>query len=306
MHISFSRRGAIVASIALALTAAGCGSSTLDTGSGASPSAGQSSVTVGEVSADPSLVAKVPEAMKAKGTLSAGTDASYAPNEFFASDGTTIQGMDIDLMNAIGATLGLKVTYTNADFGTIIGGVTSGKYDVAVSSFTINPERMKQVNMVQYFSAGISWAARSGDSLDPNDACGKTVAVQTSTVQVPDTQAKSKKCVAEGKQAIKIISEVAQSKVAADVMAGKADAMSADSPVTAYAIERSNGKLQAAGSIYGTAPYGIVVAKDQTDFADAVSGALQKLNSDGVYESILQKWAVQDGAVSAFPVNPSS
>lgn len=307
MHIKSTRRAiAALTVVVAALGAAGCGSSTLDQGAANSAGAGSSASTIPTVTADASLVAKLPAAIKAKGTLADGTDASYPPNEFYAADGKTIIGMDIDLLNAVAAKLGLKVTYTNADFATIIGGVSSGKYDIAVSSFTINAARMKQVNMVQYYSAGTSWAAKAGGTLNPDDACGKTIAVQTGTVQVDDVTAKSKKCVADGKQAIKIVSETAQTKVAADVMAGKADGMAADSPVTAYGIKQSNGQLVAVGTTYDTAPYGIVVAKGQTDFANVISEALAKLKADGTYQAILTKWGVESGAVDAFPVNPSA
>lgn len=304
MHVSFTRRTAALATtLTLALAAAGCGSSTLNTGSGGSGTPAPSATVA--ITEDATLAAAVPAALKAKGTLSVGTDASYPPNEFFASDGKTIQGMDVDMLNAIATTLGLKVKYTNADFGTIIGGVTSGKYDIAVSSFTINAKRMQQVTMVQYYSAGTSWAAPAGKTIDPANACGLRVAVQTSTVQVDDVAARSKKCVADGKKAITVISEVAQTKVAADVANDKADAMAADSPVTAYAIKTMNGQLVAVGTTYDTAPYGIVVAKNQADFAKSISDALAKLQQTGAYKQVLEKWGVQDGAVTSFPVNPA-
>ena len=67
-------------------------------------------------------------------------------------------GFDVDLAKALGQVLGLQVNVQNAPFGTIIEGVKSGKFDLGVSSFTINPDRIKQVDMVSYYSAGTSWA----------------------------------------------------------------------------------------------------------------------------------------------------
>lgn len=307
MKISSTRRAVVALTVATAaLGAAGCGSSTLNTGTSTSGSPSASSGSIPTVTADPALVAKLPAAIKAKGTLADGSDASYPPNEYVASDGKTIVGMDIDLLNAVAATMGLKVTYTNADFGTIIGGVTSGKYDIAISSFTINAQRMQQVNMTQYFNSPIAWAARTGQTIDPKNACGKTVAVQTDTVEVTDTQELSKKCVAEGKKPITIISEIAQTKVAADVMAGKADAMSADLPITIYAVQQSKGLLESVGTPYSNAPYGIVTSKDDGGLAQVISEALAKLKTDGVYDAILKKWGVEAGAVDTFPVNPKA
>ena len=127
-----------------------------------------------------------------KGTLTIGTDASYAPSEFVDTDGKTVVGFDADLAKALGQVLGLNVTLQNAPFGTIIEGVKSGKFDLGVSSFTINPDRMKQVDMVSYYSAGTSWAVPSGNpmGITPDNACGKKIAVQKDTVQVDDITAR--------------------------------------------------------------------------------------------------------------------
>ena len=41
------------------------------------------------------------------------------------------------------------------------------------------------------------------------------------------------------------------------------DAMTADSPVTGFAIKTSGGALQAAGDVFDAGPYGWAVAKDE-------------------------------------------
>ena len=45
-------------------------------------------------------------------------------------------------------------------------------------------------------------------------------------------------------------------------LTGRADALSADSPVTAYAVNRSEGKLELVGEMFDAAPYGMAVPKD--------------------------------------------
>lgn len=305
MHISISRRAiALFAVTTAALSATACGSSSLDSGSPAT-STSQAPSAAASATLDADLAAKVPAAIKSKGTLQDGTDGSYAPNEFIGDDGKTMEGMSVDLLNAVATTLGLKIDYNNAGFDGIILAVTSGKYDIAISSFTINPDRMKVVNMVQYFEAGTEWARKTGSTVTPDTACGMSIAVQKGTVQVDDLAARSKACTAAGKKAINQIVEGQQSKATADVISGKADAMLADSPIASYAIKQSNGQLEAVGKIYDAAPYGIVVDKSQTAFAQVISEALQKLKDEGVYQQILDKWGNKDGAVSDFPVNPT-
>ena len=285
--------GSIATLGCLALT--GCGSSSLGGSSSSAPAGSSSKAPSGPSTAtlDSALAAKVPAAVKSKGTLTIGSDASYAPNEFLGSDGKTVQGMDVDLFTAVATTLGLKVDFQNASFDTIILGVNSGKYDAGVSSFTINADREKQVNMVSYFSAGTQWAVKKGNpkKVDIDNACGLNVGVQKGTVEIDDLTARSKKCTTSGKKAINQIVEEQQSKVTADLISGKVDAMSADSPITLYAIKQTSGQLQTAGALYGTAPYGFVVPKTQTELATAISGALQVLDKSGVYKNILAKWA---------------
>ena len=53
------------------------------------------------------------------------------------------------------------------------------------------------------------------------------------------------------------------------------------------------------------APYGIVVAKDQTDFAKTIQAATQSLIDDGAYQQILTNWGVESGAITQAELNPT-
>jgi polar amino acid transport system substrate-binding protein len=301
------RRPALTAAGAavLALVAA-CGSGS-GTGSTSTSSAGAGGSSAAATK-DDALAKLLPSSVSGKGTLTVGSDASYAPSEFVDKDGKTVVGFDADLAKALGQVLGLQVNLQNAPFGSIIEGVKSGKFDLGVSSFTINPDRMKQVDMVSYYSAGTAWAVPQGNpqGITPDNACGRKVAVQKDTVQATDVTARSKKCTAAGKPAITLEQYTLQSDVTSAVVTGKDDAELADSPVIAYAIKQTNGKLQQVGDVYDSAPYGIVVPKDSGSYAKAIQGAVQKLIDGGVYQSILTKWGVQGGAVKTAAINPAS
>jgi polar amino acid transport system substrate-binding protein len=288
---------ASAAIVGLALSA--CGSSSLSTpGTSAKPTVAQT--------ADAALVAALPAKIKAAGKIIVGTDATYAPNEFLDTDGKTAKGMDIDLFNAVAQKFGVTVDWVPASFSSIILGVNSGKYDVGVSSFTINPDRKKQVNMVSYFNAGTQWAVLKGNpkKVDPDNACGLSIGVQKATVQIDDLTARSKKCVAAGKQPISQVVEESQAKVTTDLLSGKAVAMLADSPVGLYAIKQTSGQLESVGKTYDAAPYGFVLPKTETAFAQAVADALKSLNSTGDYKKALATWGNDSGAIDSFAVNP--
>jgi polar amino acid transport system substrate-binding protein len=258
------------------------------------------------VSADPSLANALPAKIKSAGKIVVGVDASYPPNEFLQG-GKTVVGMDVDLFNAVAQKFGVTVDWQPAGFDTIITGVQGGKYDVGVSSFTINDKRKQQVNMVSYFNAGTLWATAKGNpkGVKADDACGKTVAVQKGTTQLEDDMPKRQaKCKADGKPEIKLVVREKQDQATADLVAGKADAMLADSPVVLYAISQTNGQLEQLGDIYDAAPYGYVIPKAETAFAQAIADALKSMNSDGSYKSTLAKWNNDSGAITDFAVNP--
>ncbi len=283
---------------AVTLTATACGS-------GSGSSTGASSPARPATAVDAALVATLPASLKAKGTLVVGVDATYAPNEFLGPDGQTVEGMDVDLFDAVAAQLGLRVQWVPTPFDSIIGDVSHGTYDVGVSSFSITPDRLKQVAMVGYFSAGTQWATAKGDPhhVSPNDACGLRIAVQQATTQADDIAARSHACTAAGHPAIKVTAYSGQDQATASVVSGKNVALLADSPITAYAIKSTHGRLQPVGAIYDAAPYGYVVPKNDTALAKAIAGALKRLQTTGAYKRILDRWGSASGAVSTFPVS---
>ena len=122
--------------------------------------AGASSATT-QVTKQPKIAKEVPSKIRSKGTLTVATDATYAPMEFFASNGKTIVGVDADLAKALGTVLGLNFKVVNGTFATIIPGLASGKYDVGMSSFTDTKARQKKVDFVTYFDAGTSFYVKA-------------------------------------------------------------------------------------------------------------------------------------------------
>ncbi|HYI56718.1 MAG TPA: ABC transporter substrate-binding protein [Microlunatus sp.] len=283
----------IVSAAVASLLFSACGSSSLSGGDA-------SAAPTTSVSADADLNAKLPEKIRSAGKIMVGTDASYAPNQF--TEGDKIVGSEVDLFTAVAKKLGVEAEFQNAPFASIIPGVTSAKYDLGVSSFTINDERLQQVLMVSYFNAGTQWATQTGNpkGVDPANPCGKIIAVQKATVQdLDDLPARQKKC---GSNPMTIQQYAGQDTATAAVATGKADAMLADSPVTAYAVSKSGDKLELLGDVYDAAPYGVVVAKDNQQLADAVAEALTLMKADGSYQEVLEAWGTQGGAIDTFEV----
>ncbi|CAN3977841.1 ABC transporter substrate-binding protein [Kitasatospora purpeofusca] len=291
---------ALAAASSLAL--AGCGSAKIGGTAGTLPNASQS---VKAQTADPALLAMVPAALRSRGTVLVATDPTYAPNSFKDANGDII-GMEIDLGNAVFTRLGLEAQWQSADFAAIIGGLDAKKYDLGLASFTDTREREQQLDMVGYFNAGEAIATLAGNpyKLTGNaaDLCGIRVAVQSNTVEAAEiAETINPACVKAGKPEIPNNGDRfnAQTDVVSALVAKRAQAMMADSPVVDHAVRQSNGQLMKIGSDYNTAHYGIAIPKGDGRLAQAVQGALKGLIDDGTYLQILTKWGVQSGALTS-------
>ncbi len=244
----------------------------------------------------------VPEDIKSSGKLIVGVNVPYTPNEFKDPSGKIV-GFDVDLMNAIASTLGLTADYREADFDKIIPSIQGDAFNVGMSSFTDTKEREQTVDFVTYFSAGSLWAKPAGSDITPDTACGKKVAVQSTTTQETDElPARSKTCTDAGKPAIEILKFDGQDQATNAVVLGQADAMSADSPVTLYAIKQSNGKLEQSGETFDSAPYGWPVKKGSA-LAASLQKALEHLIETGDYKTIATNWGVEAGMIDKPVIN---
>jgi polar amino acid transport system substrate-binding protein len=286
---------AVLVSVAAAATLIVSGCASNSEGSGPTGSISNS------VGVQQNLADLVPASIKQAGKLIVGVNVPYAPNEYL--QGSKVVGFDVDLMDATAQVLGLTTEYRQAGFEKIIPAVEAGTFDIGMSSFTDTKEREKTVDFVDYFSAGILWASPKGKAVDPKNACGLTVSVQANTTeQLDDLPALSKACTNAGKKPITIQQYTGQDQATNAVVLGKVDAMSADSPITAYAIKQSSGQLQPAGGIRESAPYGWPM-KRGSSLVDAMQKALQSLIDDGTYDQICAKWGVQSGEIKTASVN---
>ena len=245
---------------------------------------------------DEEIAALVPAEIRDKGAIVIGTNPPYAPNEFKNESGEIV-GFDIDVLTAAAQLMGLRAEFRESDFEKIIPAIEGGTMDMGASSFTVNDERLQTVDFVTYFEAGIQWAVAAGNDVDPDDACGLNVAVQRTTVSdQEDVPARSEACVAAGKPAIEKVQFDSQDEASTAVALGKVDAMSADSPISAYAVKQSEGKMQLVGDVFDSAPYGWPVRKD-SELAAALEAAADKLIETGDFETIAQNWGLEAGLI---------
>ncbi|MER5939103.1 ABC transporter substrate-binding protein [Streptomyces sp. NPDC001928] len=303
-------RLAAVGSIAVAgaLILTGCGDQTNDGGS--------DSTDNGTTTSAP-LADKLPKEIRDAGVIKVGSDIAYAPVEFKDSSGKTT-GIDPDLADAMGKQLGVTFQFENGTFDSLITGLRSDRYDIAMSAMTDTKDRQEGidsetgkkvgegVDFVDYFTAGVSIYTQKGKNTDIktwSDLCGKKIVVQRGTVSEDLAKSESKKCT--GGKTISIEAFDNDQQAQTRLRAGGADAGSSDFPVAAYAVKTSGGgnDFQLVGEQVEAAPYGIAVAKNDTQLRDALKAALDAVIANGEYEKVIKKWGVEDGTVKEATIN---
>lgn len=253
-----------------------------------------------------SIAAKLPDALKSKKELIVGVDPSLPPKEFLAEDGTTLQGVDIDLVYAVGNVLGVKMKFESAAFDTLIPGVQNGRYDLVNSSMSPTLERQKILDFVTTDTSGEQLLvekpnAKKYSSLDK--LCGTDAGAIRGSLQVDDLTEQSTKCTANGEKEITISVFPNANALNLALTSGRVLSAFLDVPVSGYQSTQSKGKLVAVGPIYRAGYEGMAMPKG-TGLAEAIAEAMNHLVSTGVYKEIFTKWNLPGSMLDKLVVNP--
>ena len=294
--------GALAVTGALLLT--GCGDQTDDAGKGGK----------GKVSSDAPLFDKLPDDIKEAGVIKVGSDIAYAPVEFY-DENDKIAGIDPDIAKALEKQLGVPLKFEEGTFDGLVTGMNSGRYDIVMSAMTDTKNRQEGLDdngekvgagadFVDYFRAGSSILVKKGNPHNIRgleDLCGKTVALQRGTANQQLAEEQSKKC----DKPIEILDFEKDPEALLQVKQGRAVADINDYPVAAYNAKTSGGgkDFEVVGDQIDAAPYGIAIAKNNTELRDAILAAVNAIIENGEYQKILEKWEVTHGAVDKATIN---
>lgn len=265
------------------------------------------SAAAAQAKKDDALAAKLPAKIRDAGVLNVGAPITQPPEDFFAEDGRTAIGFEVDLARAIGNTLGLKIAYQQMEFRALITALRSGRVDITMAAMNDTKAREETIDFVDYYNAGITMLVQKGNPEHingPDDLCGKSVSAQPGTTQQAFAEAQTKKCEAAGKPAVTIVSGTANTEVA--LHTGRFATILDDTPTALYEAQIAgdgNWFQPVDYSPINGGPYGIGVNKSTPDLRDAIQQAVQKLIDDGTYTKILAAWGMTAGATPKATVN---
>jgi polar amino acid transport system substrate-binding protein len=271
-------------------------------------------------SAQSSIIAEIPSAVKAMEPFQIATDASYAPNEYADPKSGALVGWDLELAQDVCAVLGQSCTITNVTFDDIIPALTEAhpKYVMSFSSYTPNATREQTgIDFITYYQAGESWLVKTGSPTitEASQMCGHSVAVESGTVEESDAWGYMGKkpggdaisgdvdhCTAAGLQDINVESFAEQTQANTALLSGRANFGWADQPVADYQVQQNPGKLEISGQPCSVYPYGIAV-EHSLGFDKALEDAVTYVIQHGFYTPVLKSYGVEDGAIAASAVS---
>ncbi|MGW3184136.1 ABC transporter substrate-binding protein [Kitasatospora sp. NPDC001119] len=276
------------------LAATACGRS--DQGGSPAAGAAQAAQNAGKSAAE-----LLPAKNKQSGVLRVATSVGYPPMEMYKTGTTELTGVDPDLAAAVAGRLGLKLELANSSFDGLIPGLQAGRYDLVMSSMTDSAQRRQAVDFVDYFRTGGVIMTKKGNpegikSLE--DLCGKKVVLAKGSSNLEIGEQQNAKCAT--RMAISQSEDAPTGLLQLD--SERAVATIVDYPVAQMFVQNS-GSYEVLPDQYGTAPWGIAVAKKDSGLRDAVQKALQELIESGEYRKVLDTYQVGGSAVERATVN---
>jgi polar amino acid transport system substrate-binding protein len=297
---------AAVAGVALLITLSAC--TTTDSAGAGNPSSNTADIS-GGVQPDPNAVALLPASYKEKGELTVAMDLHYPPTTFLAEDNKTPIGLNPDIARLVAKKLGLKLQFVNTSFDTIIPGIEGGRYDFTATSMSPTPERLKVLDMIDYFNGGLSVAVAAGNplGLSNDNLCGKNIAVtKGSNAQLKHLPNISEwTCISQGKPAINGITLPNVQEALTQLASKRVDGVLYDTPALVWAEKQQPNAIEVLSPQVDTRTEHIVTValKKGSPLTPALQAAVQSVLDSPEYQKSLSNWGLTDGAITDAKLN---
>ncbi|MFI1520477.1 ABC transporter substrate-binding protein [Kitasatospora cineracea] len=290
-----------------ALALAGCGSDPA-----AAPKAAPVGIQPGQdvlsdVRRSEAAAALLPAEVRAAGTIKLGGAVGTPPGAYYPEGKKELTGLDVDLVNAVAAVLGVKVQREDAAFETILPALGSGKYDVGTGNFGVTTARLKTVDFVTYIDDGQGFAVRADNTAlttvtDLAQLCGLTIGTGAGTTFEATLNAKKDVCAQAGRKPyeVKVFSE--NGAVVTGLQQGRLDAVMSTINGLRYQANQPGAKTRFLGE-YHRLDVGFAFKKG-SPLTPAFQAAVNELIKDGSYRKILAKWGTADSAITESLINP--
>jgi len=240
-----------------------------------------------------------PDSGRVPDKIKVATDATLVPMSFM-NDQNQIDGFDRALMEAIAKEAGIKLEMVNVEWAGLLGGLTTGKYDAAISSITILEERKKKMAFsVPYLKSGLSIVVRQ-----ETEGVATLENLQNKNMLVGAQRGTTAYFFLKDHPAINSLGYESYGHAVQDLIKGELDAVIGESTGTLYYKNNEKPvfeKIKMVGEILTNEFYGIAVHPDNPALVQTLDRALKTLLSNGTVARLHEQWDLGQAAVIPVP-----
>lgn len=245
-------------------------------------------IALAACSSTPSSSSGVSGATGAQRTLIVGT-SNDAPFAFHDAGGTSLKGIDGQMIEAIAKSKGWKIQIYDTDFASLIPALQAKKIDVVVDAMYITAKRQAVVNFTNpWYSEGEGIVTRSDTSgiTGAADLKGKAIGAQTGTVYLDYAKTL-------GASSLKVFDS--QAALLQALQNKQVDAVVTDSAVAGYAIAKDPKMgltLLLPNPPHFPGTIGAAVRKDDAALLAELNDGLAALKKSGEDLTILKEYGL--------------
>ena len=214
--------------------------------------------------------------------LYVGTNAEYPPFEYLDENGN-VAGFDIDLMNEIAKIIGKKIEIKDMTFDGLIPALEANTIDIIIAGMTVNESKKKIMN----FSIPYYEVRQNIIVLDNNTDITNLSSLNNKRVAVVLGYRSDNILSTNEAVTLERYNRTADTVLA--LQSGKVDAAVMDSPVAIGYVKNNEG-LKIVDTYSDIQELAIGFRKKDVQLMEDVNNAMNILQTNGVYDSLLEKY----------------
>jgi polar amino acid transport system substrate-binding protein len=250
------------------------------------------------------LAIELPAEIAKRGSIKVALVPNYPPMEFRDPATNALSGFDIDLGEAIGRKLGVKIEWQETSFAEFMPSISTGRVDAILSGFTDYASRHEIASFVDYLRSGPKFfvqQSRAAEFKDLAAFCGRKVGASRRTMFPAEIAAWSEKnC---GSNPIQFVGTDGSADARTQLKQGRIDAAVQGNETLPYLMDLEPGTYAPVGDPIATQFTGIAVPVKEKALQQVMLEAVDALIADGTYRTLLAKWKLSDNAIEKASIN---
>jgi polar amino acid transport system substrate-binding protein len=238
----------------------------------------------------------------ANDTLTVGVEATYPPMSFRDPATNKSVGVNIDLFEALGKAMKVKIKFEEMSFEQLTSSLKTGRIDVIGTAITDLPKRRTDMAFVDYLKTGAQMFTTVKNTSVGSTAdafCGKAIGTPRTTNYYPEVMAWNESdCVKVGKPAATVQGTAGASAARLDLQQERLAAVVLGPEYVKYLISQEPNTYVLIGEPLSLHHFGFAVDKANTQVRDDVAKGLEAIIKDGSYQAVLKKWNLESQAVT--------